>query len=138
MPIEFQKWIRRQDLRDNPDKYYVFGDNVERVGMGGQAREMRGEPNAIGVCTKWSPGMDEADFFADDNYSKELEKDIVRITELHREGHTLVIPSDGLGTGLSMLPTKAPHIYWAIYKIVEMLNDGPIPWEKPTKDPMNA
>jgi hypothetical protein len=55
MTLIFQEWITRKDLRENPDKRYVFGDNVERRGYGGQAKEMRGEPNAIGVVTKWAP-----------------------------------------------------------------------------------
>jgi hypothetical protein len=52
MPIIYQKFIRRQDLRNNRDKFYVFGDNMQRIGYGGQARDMRGEPNAIGAVTK--------------------------------------------------------------------------------------
>ena len=143
MPIKFQKWITRQDLRNNPDTYYVFGDNVMRIGLGGQAREMRGEPNAIGVVTKWAPGMEESDFF-NDNDHKEFAPfiiaDINAIFELYKTGHTIVFPSDGLGTGLSMLPTKAPRCYWALYSIVQMLymysEGGIIPWQKPTIDPL--
>ena len=43
-----QTWITRDDLRANRDLIYVFGDNVERAGRRGLAREMRGEPNAHG------------------------------------------------------------------------------------------
>lgn len=32
MPITYQKFIRRQDLRNNRDQFYVFGDNMQRVG----------------------------------------------------------------------------------------------------------
>lgn len=52
MIVLHQKFIFREDLQANPDVYYLFGDNVERRGLGGQAKEMRGEPNAIGVATK--------------------------------------------------------------------------------------
>jgi len=37
MPVVFQNWIARQDLRDNRDKIYIFGDNVQRTGLGGHA-----------------------------------------------------------------------------------------------------
>jgi hypothetical protein len=46
MPIVFRQWIT---------PFYVFGDNGRRIGFGGQAKEMRGEPNAIGVATEWVP-----------------------------------------------------------------------------------
>jgi hypothetical protein len=48
--------IYRRDLRANPESLYLFGDNTKRVGIGGQAREMRGEPNAVGIATKNAPG----------------------------------------------------------------------------------
>ena len=35
-----QKMIYRQDLGENTDILYVFGDNLERYGYGGQAKEM--------------------------------------------------------------------------------------------------
>lgn len=37
-----QKWIKREDLQNNPNIIYLFGDNVSRIGMGNQAGEMRG------------------------------------------------------------------------------------------------
>lgn len=53
MPVVKQDQIMRRDLLDNQDKLYVFGDNMVRRGFGGQAREMRGEPNAVGIrCSK--------------------------------------------------------------------------------------
>ena len=55
MPVIYQKRICRDDLRRNPNAVYIFGDNEARTGLGGQAREMRGEPNAMGIATKRSP-----------------------------------------------------------------------------------
>lgn len=140
MPIRFQKWITRQDLRNNPEVYYVFGDNVMRKGLGGQAREMRGEPNAIGVVTKWNPTMNEDAFFIDRDYKKYgpmLSADVAHVKTLYNKGKTIVFPSDGLGTGLSMLPTKAPHCYWILYSIVQNLYpEGEIPWQKPIINPL--
>ena len=59
MPVMYQNWIERSDLQRNArsDRYYLFGDNLRRVGMGGQAKSMRGEPNAIGIATKNGPSM---------------------------------------------------------------------------------
>lgn len=52
MIILRQTRIYRADLAMNPKVLYVFGDNLERKGFGGQAYEMRGEPNAFGIATK--------------------------------------------------------------------------------------
>ena len=63
MPLVHQKLILNADLRANPDVLYLFGDNVLRVGFGGQAKEIRGEPNAVGVRTKHRPNMHPDAFF---------------------------------------------------------------------------
>ena len=111
MPIEFQQWITRQDLRDNTDKIYVFGDNVQRSGLGGQAKEMRGEPNAIGVVTKWAPSMAARAFFDDTAVCKMLvERDLLLVQQVLDRGRTVVVPTDGIGTGLSRLPKYAPNL----------------------------
>ena len=51
-------------------RYYVFGDNMERRGLGGQAGVMRGEPNAIGVPTKWSPSNRPDAYFTDEDWGE--------------------------------------------------------------------
>jgi hypothetical protein len=112
MPIVFQQWIKRSDLRANPGTFYVFGDNVQREGFGGQAAYMRGEPNAIGVATKWSPSMQARAFFDDTLECKAIVKqDLERVQRLLDAGKTVVVPADGIGTGLSQLPKWAPHLY---------------------------
>ena len=111
MPVERQEWITREDLRANPDKVYVFGDNVERRGYGGQAKEMRGEPNAIGVVTKWAPSMDPKAFFDDTAACRMLvERDLLVVQQALDRGRTVVVPADGIGTGLSRLTRYAPSL----------------------------
>jgi len=92
---------------------YVFGDNDEREGLGGQAGEARGEPNAIGVRTKWKPDMRPASFFSDLNYvvaTRMISNDLAAVTAALDSGKIVVFPEDGLGTGLSELPKRAPRI----------------------------
>lgn len=108
-----QKFIFRSDLRANPKVMYLFGDNLLRVGRGGQAKEMRGEPNAIGIATKRAPGRADQDFFNDLDYhdlADAVAKDIAVAAECLKNGALLVIPEDGLGTGLSELPERAPRV----------------------------
>lgn len=124
MPIIRQKFIRRADLRANPQRLYVFGDNAVRKGTAGQAGEMRGEPNAIGVVTKWRPSMDIDAFFRDidfDSVTARMAADLQPIQDALAAGKTVVIPADGLGTGLAQLPQRAPRIYaWLTAAIREM------------------
>jgi hypothetical protein len=113
MPVIYQKMIFRGDLRKNPDVLYLFGDNDRRIGFGGQAGEMRDEPNAVGIRTKWNPGMSPADFFSDRQYktiSGMIDADFARPFEYLRRGKIVIVPADGLGTGLSELPTRAPKV----------------------------
>lgn len=111
-----QKFIKRGDLRANPSRIYVFGDNMVRRGLGGQAREMRGESNAIGVPTKWCPGTDTLDYFDDHDWQgcavhMAIDGAFNAIEAALELGKDVVIPSDGLGTGLAELPTRAPKIH---------------------------
>lgn len=111
MPIRYQKFIRRQDLRNNRDTFYVFGDNMQRIGYGGQAREMRGEPNAIGVVTKWAPSNDNVAFFDDmPDCFAQVGFDLERVDRILSQGKTVVVPEDGIGTGLAQLPRRAPKL----------------------------
>lgn len=125
MPVITQKRIYRSDLKANPDTLYVFGDNMQRVGLGGQAGEMRGEPNAVGVATKVSPGCGPYDYFADDNnapsYRTVMTTDLERVREHLRNGGLVVLPADGLGTGLSEMPKRCPQLFAYLEALIDRL-----------------
>ena len=111
MPLIKQKFITRQNLQDNPDWSYIFGDNIQRTGYGGQAREMRGEPNAIGIPTKLSPYEffdDKRDFETARKCFNVIFADIMLMLN---NGDTVVFPEDGIGTGLANLGEVAPGIH---------------------------
>lgn len=115
MPLIYQKLILRSDLRANPNQIYVFGDNIERRGLRGQAAEMRGEPNAVGIPTKWFPKLSPKAFFWDrqrEEIFPLLEQDYQTVLDHLKHGKTVVWPADGIGTGLSQLPVYAP-LLWA-------------------------
>ncbi len=57
--MKYVKYITRTIVQENPDILYVFGDNMTGTGYGGQAAQMRGEVNAVGVPTKWRPDNNE-------------------------------------------------------------------------------
>ena len=124
MPLIFQKVIKRSDLQDNPNVLYVFGDNLGCTGYGGQAAEMRGEPNAIGIPTKMMPAMTEISFFTDENYpeAQPVIAQRCKILQDHCDkGGVVVWPHDDIGTGRAQLQERAPKIWRLIQAFKEEL-----------------
>jgi hypothetical protein len=124
MPLIYQKVIFRDDLQNNPKVLYVFGDNVERWGLKGQAKEMRGEPNAIGVATKWAPNNKAESFFSDRSYYPIMEiirADMQPVIQALNDGRTVIWPADGIGSGLSNLEQNAPKVWQNLGKALNHL-----------------
>lgn len=114
MPIRYEKHITREMLRAEPETLFVFGDNLQRRGLGGQAREMRGEPNAVGIPTKRAPSMHPCDMYKDadlDAYLYARAHDVMRLSQHLMDGGVVVLPADGLGTGRAQLKQSAPAIW---------------------------
>lgn len=105
-------------LRSNPDKIYVFGDNMKRYGKRGQAI-IRDEPNAFGIATKRYPSMDNWAFFSD----REDEFDCV-INDLRKlyklsKTHIIVFPVAGIGTGLARMEEKSFSLWSKMNSILK-------------------
>jgi hypothetical protein len=108
--IEIRDRITRDDVRAETDKIFLFGDNLTERGFGGQAAEMRGEENAVGIPTKKAPSNNPNSFFTD----KEFAANKQAIDEAFGKipiDKTVVIPKAGLGTGLAQLEEKAPRTF---------------------------
>ncbi len=113
MTLYIKKRITRAHVKQNLETIFLFGDNMQRTGFGGQAAEMRGEPNSLGIPTKWSPYTGDKAYFCDDDLVK-VQKYVdfpfdVAIAWL-KAGRDVCIPTDGFGTGLAKLEEKAPVI----------------------------
>lgn len=138
------KFIYRWQLRENPMWLYAFGDNMSRIGLGGQAKEMRGEPNSIGVPTKWTPFRTDRSYFTDDildpthppggptqvsRFSRNqmvidaIDEAFSKLRNHLAADGIVVIPADGLGTGLAQLPTRAPRIHRYIEDWISRLEE---------------
>lgn len=123
MIVLTQKRIHRSDLQKNPRVLYLFGDNAARIGYGGQAAECRDEPNAHGIATKISP----EEFMDDSDAHMEItSKDIEALQEKLRSKKyiALVIPEDGLGTGLAQMEQYAPATFSALQMYLELLTES--------------
>jgi hypothetical protein len=92
--------ISQEFLDNNPDSYFVFGDNLERFGYGGAAK-LRDHSQAIGFITKKFPDNQDKSFYKPEEYSAlffaELNK-LKKIVE-QRPHHKFYISQ--LGGGLA-------------------------------------
>lgn len=120
-----QHFIRRYDLRANPTVRYIFGDNLAKTGFGGQAHEMRGEPNAYGISTKISPDTFARDIpehlaLFTEAWDKEF-ADLLRNSDWGylRDPLLIVFPLQGIGKGLADMPNRAPLLYAILKKRLE-------------------
>jgi hypothetical protein len=114
MTLLYLKRYSREYIQLHPDWLFVFGDNLERRGYGGQAGEARDEPNAIGIATKRKPSMDPAAFFIDADYEDWFDAEkrtLERLMKASRLCRTIIWPLDGIGTGLAQLEKRAPAIW---------------------------
>lgn len=113
--IERMRFISREYVRANKDKLFLFGDNLERRGLGGQAAAMRGEPNAVGIPTKKSPSYRRGAFFCDAEFEQNkaaIDAAFAEINKIVKDSiRAIVIPSDGLGTGRAQLELRAPRTF---------------------------
>jgi len=118
--VERMQYITREYVRANRDKLFLFGDNLERRGFGGQAAAMRREPNAIGIPTKKSPSYRDDAFFSDDEFEQNKASIDAAFAEIMRaitdSIRVIVIPSDGLGTGRAQLERRAPRTFAHLQK----------------------
>ncbi|MGE3467546.1 MAG: hypothetical protein AB7J13_11505 [Pyrinomonadaceae bacterium] len=126
--IERLRLISREYVRANRDKLFLFGDNSERRGFGGQARAMRGEPNAIGIPTKKSPSYEDAAFFTDDEFEQNRAAIDLAFAEIAQKTasndiQVIVIPSNGLGTGRAQLRRRATRTFAYLLSRLDDLAD---------------
>lgn len=122
MLVDIVNRYSREMLRARPNDLFLFGDNMERVGLGGQAGACRGEPNAVGLPTLWAPGF----YFRDSDFPVAREAIDEALTALRRHllaGGTIVLPAHGVGTGIAQLPERAPKIHQYISEALKTLTE---------------
>ncbi len=113
--IEYRKFITRVMLQEEREKLFVFGDNLERRGFGGQAKAMRGEPNAIGIPTKRLPTMDPEAFLNDGDILVWLCAIYDDYQILLNHQGMIIWPAEGIGTGRARLKLSSPMIWRCVH-----------------------
>ncbi len=138
--VERRAQITRAMLKAEPDTLFLFGDNDDRRGLGGQAASMRGESNAVGVRTKAHPTTASDAFWSDSQLAenkRKIDEDLKRAFEHNGK---VVIPSAGLGSGLARLDVTAPQTFAYLesrLKALEAKSEAKSETKPPEVVPMN-
>lgn len=124
--------IKREHIARFREVSFVFGDNLRREGYGGQAREFRGEPNAVGIYTKVLPSRNSGSYFSDEQYDyfatrmdesfyPLLTAKIIAVPVIDKTAK-----QTSMGTGLALLDIKAPRLYaHMIDRLEQIAKDRP-------------
>lgn len=116
--VSFESWYTVEIVNKNKDKIYVFGDNLEKQGKGGQAI-IRDCPNTFGIPTKRKPATTDDSYFSDQKEEIEAVKFALReLYVLMKGGYEIVFPKDGLGTGLAKMQEKSPLAFAEMQNIL--------------------
>jgi len=124
--IDTTSIISRSDVRANPRTLYLFGDNDIREGLGGQAKEMRGEPNTVGISTKKLPKNTPDAFKTDSELAgnqKIITQDIDKAIEIWGSGNYDKVMIPPIGIGLAKLQEKAPLTWAHLQKELQRFRD---------------
>lgn len=121
--------ITREQVK-NSDAIWVYGDNLQRKGYGGQAAVCRGLPNTIGICTKTRPDNKQSAFAKDDDFltwATIIKSDIDKVEKRILQGKKVYI-INGIGTGRARMRETAPKIFEYLVKKLSHLIDLGARW----------
>lgn len=125
MTLIYLNYISRRIVQDYSKTLFVFGDNFLQKGLGGQAKEMRGESNAVGIPTKRYPAMSLGSFLSDNDVKEWVRASNSGIIRLRQHQGQIIWPKQGIGTGLAQLQKRAPMIWDAIELLRKELEQRP-------------
>lgn len=100
MSLYRNKIITGEFLDNNPDAYFIFGDNLERWGHGGAAA-LRDHPHAIGFITKKFPDNNDSSFYKPEEYSPIFFEELKKLKKIIKSKPTKTFYISQLGAGLA-------------------------------------
>lgn len=101
----------------------LFGDNLEKKGMGGMAFEWRHHPRAIGIPTKIKPQWGNDAYFSDSSYQANTSAIERALAAIPPETKIILVPTN-IGKGMAKLDRKAPMTYTYLIQAINR-------WHKP-------
>ena len=116
-----EKLFTPELLRANPNMIYLFEDNLKGTDNADQS-VIRNEPNAIGIPTKKNLSTEDSAYFTDTEYKSNVES-IDKAFSKIPEGKIIVLPENGIGTGLAELQERAPLTHAYLQRKLDDLNN---------------
>ena len=118
--------ITEDMILNSPETYiYIFGDNLEHRGFGGQAavaRQFVKEGRAFGITTKRKPSNTDDSYFSDRKDEIDaVRKSFTQIRIFKKMGRKIIF-FPHIGEGLSDLQRRSPMIYGMIRGFIESFN----------------
>lgn len=92
--------ITQEFLDNNPNAYFVFGDNLERQGYGGAAK-LRDHPHAIGFITKKFPDNNDSSFYKPEEYTLVFFEELKKLKTIIEKRPDKLFYISQLGGGLA-------------------------------------
>jgi hypothetical protein len=92
--------ITKYFLDDNPDAYFIFGDNLERKGYGGAAA-LRDHPHSFGFITKKFPDNRDTSFYDKEEYKEVFFEELYRLAKIVEKRPEKTFYISQLGGGLA-------------------------------------
>jgi hypothetical protein len=107
--------ITKENISESPDNYvYIFGDNLLKIGLGGQAavaRQFVSCNKTFGIPTKRKPTSEEDAFFSDKQDEIDAVRESLRHIDELRKQQKVIVFFPNIGEGLAELPTRSPKIF---------------------------
>ena len=116
----FDGFWTEDDVKANPSKIFIYGDNDLREGKGGQAI-IRDFPNALGIRTKKKPSHAAGSYWTDKEFESNKSKICEDISAIKIElmfGKTIVLSRGGYGSDRAKLKEKAPKTFEFLNKMI--------------------
>jgi hypothetical protein len=92
--------ITKYFLDNNPIAYFIFGDNLERRGLGGAA-SLRDHPHAIGFITKKFPDNKDTSFYKKEEYEAVFFEELYKLKCIVEKYPNKTFYVSKLGAGLA-------------------------------------
>lgn len=110
-------YYNERSCQKHSNAIFIFGDNCVDSGYGGQAI-IRDQSNAFGIPTDYSPTCK----FSDKNYESNvnfIKLAVQKIVKKSSKYDYIYFPSNGIGTGLACLRTRAPKTWNYLQELLE-------------------
>jgi hypothetical protein len=111
MPATYKSIIVTEEILNNePNAFFVYGDNAQRIGLGGAAK-LRNHPRAIGFVTKKEPTNNQGACFTPEEYAKPFFDQLDQLSAHIKNNSTHKFYISKLGAGLA-------NRYWIWERVI--------------------